>query len=291
MEQLLHTLQNGMKISYARYGVAGGNPALYFHGLPGSRLEGELLNAAAVKYGIDLIAPDRFGYGNSSPVRQGRYLTWVTAVEELTDTLHYDQFYLIAVSGGAPYALACASQLPSRVIATGICCGLGSLVVPELRAVMSMYARGALFLAGYSPWLLKISYGSVISLLLRCVPRQVVSFLGKINSKADQAILAESEVHRIMANNLACAFSRTNAGGIDDLVAANQAWPFELSRVKSLQLWHGEQDHVVAPLHSKWLQQQVPDSELHLVPGEGHFSLPIKYTERILKTLVNMNKI
>ena len=127
---------DGLTIAYHRYGAAGGKPVFYFHGLPGSRYEAELLHAAALSAGVDLIAPDRFGYGDASPVDTDRYLRWISSIDALADELHFSRFYLLAASGGGPYALACASGLPKRVIATGVACGLGPLSVEALYQAM-----------------------------------------------------------------------------------------------------------------------------------------------------------
>ena len=85
-------LNSGQLISFARYGRIDGTPAFYFHGLPGSCCEGELLHQACNKYGIDLIAPDRFGYGRTPPCEGDRYLQWVSSINELADKLQFDKF-------------------------------------------------------------------------------------------------------------------------------------------------------------------------------------------------------
>ena len=56
-------LNNGYQLGYACYGQDVGIPAFYFHGLPGSRREGGLLHQACFDAGVQLIAPDRPGYG------------------------------------------------------------------------------------------------------------------------------------------------------------------------------------------------------------------------------------
>ena len=55
-------LKDGRRLGYAEYGDIQGKPGFVFHGMPGSRLEAELGEAAAKKLGIRIIAPDRPGY-------------------------------------------------------------------------------------------------------------------------------------------------------------------------------------------------------------------------------------
>jgi hypothetical protein len=53
-------LPDGRGLAYAEYGDPKGHPTLYFHGLPGSRLEAVLAAKSAAEAGIRLIAGVRF---------------------------------------------------------------------------------------------------------------------------------------------------------------------------------------------------------------------------------------
>lgn len=280
-------LSKNLSISYASYGDPDGKPAFYFHGLPGSRYEGEFLHRACQEYEINLIAPDRFGYGQSSPLHGNRYLNWADGVRELADKLGFGGFYIFAHSGGAPYALGCASLLKKRVIATGICGGLGSLVHPELRAPMQTFARLAILLAGYSPRLLSMSYGFGATLAARYFSGKTIDLLGVINGEPDKSTMAYPEIRSLLIRNFQCAFTQKARGAIDDLIAANVAWPFELTEIKRLYLWAGDRDRVVPASHSQWIKQQVPHALLEIVANQGHFSLPFNYTDQIVSTVVS----
>lgn len=282
-------LSNGLSISYACFGDPGGNPAFYFHGLPGSRKEGECFHEACQQQHIHLIAPDRFGYGQSSPVRKNRYLCWVDAIHELAGKLGINTFYLFANSGGAPYALACASILKNRVIATGICGGLGPLVIPELRAPMQKFTHLAVLLARYSPWLLRLTYGFGTTLAARYFSAGTIDMLAKINGEPDKTTMTRADVKQILIRNIQCAFSQHAVGAIDDLIAANKPWPFELAEIKQLYLWAGDKDPVVPLSHSQWIKQHVPHAQLELIRGQGHFSLPYDFANQVVKTVIGIN--
>ena len=58
-------LPDGRRLCYAGYGAADGNPLLYCHGFPTSRLEVWLFDAAACRQNLRVIALDRPGYGRS----------------------------------------------------------------------------------------------------------------------------------------------------------------------------------------------------------------------------------
>jgi pimeloyl-ACP methyl ester carboxylesterase len=272
-------------LSYARYGVSGGLPVMYFHGLPGSCREAQLMAHTCQALGVDLIAPDRFGYGQSTWAPGDRYLNWVDAIARLGDVVGFERFHVIAASGGAPYGLACASLLQERILATRICCGLGSLNIPTLRNSMSMFARSFIYLADKQAGVLRYGVGGPFTLAARYLSRCAIRILGLINGEPDKSALAEPSVRDIMASNLHRAFDQGSQGAVADLQAALQAWPFKLEAIRNLQCWHGDRDSIVPLPHAQWLAEHVPGSLLHIVAGEGHFSLPIRHFATIVASL------
>ena len=272
-------------VSYARYGITGGLPAMYFHGLPGSSQEAQLLASACQTLGVDLVAPDRFGFGQSTRASGNRYLAWINAVAGLADALGFRQFHVIAASGGAPYGLACASLLSERVLSTRICCGLGSLAIPALRNSMGLFVRFVLSLAEKLPGLLRYGIGVPVSLAASYFSRSSIQLMGLVNGEPDKSVLAEGSVRDIMSRNLRRAFHQGSQAAVADLQAALQPWPFKLAGIRNLQCWHGDLDTIVPLVHAKWLTAQVPGSRLYIVPGEGHFSLPIRHFATVVASL------
>jgi len=61
-------LGGGRRLGYAWYGQPDGEPVLYFHGHPGSRLDARSAWQAAAAEGLRVIALDRTGYGLSCGV-------------------------------------------------------------------------------------------------------------------------------------------------------------------------------------------------------------------------------
>lgn len=287
MQDNLTTASHADKITYHCYGEAHGRPLFYFHGLPGSHKEARLFEQACREYHVRLIATDRPGYGATKRQSGDRYLNWARSIEQLADELGYQRFYILGVSGGAPYALACASRLKSRVIGTNICCGLATAAVPELRCAMPGYARLAFYMATHYPSLFIISYGLAFSMGARFAARWLIAILGLLNGRPDRTVMATSEVRSVLAETMHVAFAQYWRGAMADLRAALQPWPFDLKVIHNLHIWHGDRDNVVPYLHSEWLHSQVPDSKLHIIPGEGHFSLPIHFAGEVLAALIN----
>jgi pimeloyl-ACP methyl ester carboxylesterase len=111
MEARSIQLKDNRNLGFAEYGKRDGVPVLYFHGTPGSRLMPRADIGVAEKVGIRLIVPDRPGYGVSDfqPARQ--VVDWPNDVVELADALALARFGIVSVSGGSPYAAACACAI------------------------------------------------------------------------------------------------------------------------------------------------------------------------------------
>ncbi len=131
------TLADGRRLAYAEYGNRKGSPVIYCHGFPGSRLEAALMDASAKQLGLHVIAPDRPGYGQSD-FQPGRRLSdWPTDIAALLDTLSVPRCSVLAISGGGPYALACAEHLADRIDNVSIVCGLGPADKPGATRITS----------------------------------------------------------------------------------------------------------------------------------------------------------
>ena len=117
-------LADGRALAWTEAGEHSGSPVFSFHGLPGSRFQRHPDGGIARSRGLRLIHVERPGFGLSSP-RPGRTLAeWPRDVAALADALGIGRFAVLGISGGGPFALACASLLPERVSA---CVTLGGV--------------------------------------------------------------------------------------------------------------------------------------------------------------------
>lgn len=107
-------LNDGRRLTYKVHGASKGQPALLFHGVPGSRLQ-HPDPSIALKAGARIITMDRPGYGLSDELVGRSLLDWPQDVEQLADALGAKRFSVIGMSGGAAFALACAYKLGSRI--------------------------------------------------------------------------------------------------------------------------------------------------------------------------------
>lgn len=283
---LVLQLEDGRQLGYAEYGQPDGRPIFYFHGLPGSRYECGLFHPAAEALGVRIISLDRPGYGLST-AQPGRSLNaWPQDVKALADALGLQHFSMIGVSGGGPCALACASALPERIEATSIACSLGPVFHQPLMQEMNGVARLAFYLGKRNPSLLMKLYGLPLEKLSTSHPDTLIRLIATIMPRSDRRALLRPEPRRALSASLREAFRQGVQGALDDVQIYASDWGFELHDIKGhIRLWHGNSDRVVPLSHSEYLHSQLPDSELEVVPGEGHFSLPINLARRIVERM------
>lgn len=281
------TLSDGRQAGFAEWGDPAGTPVIYCHGFPGSRLEARLADSPAQALGIRLIAPDRPGFGISSPDPARTLATWPKDLVEIADHLGLSGFPVIGVSGGAPYAIACAQQLGDRVQKLALVCGLGELVDDRSTSGMNPAAAMALRFHQRSPRLGQLTYRRLIGPVLRRYPAGIFRILVANGTPADRAVLAAPEVRSAIIASLAEAFHAGAAGPAQELALITRRWGVDPAQVmQPVQLWHGEADRTVPVTMGRRHAALLPDVDARFIPAEGHFSLVVRYMGQILEQLV-----
>lgn len=271
------------RLCVAEYGDDRGIPAIYCHGFPACRYEAGLGEQAARRAGVRLIAADRPGYGRSSRQEGRRIIDWARDVARLADDLDLGRFHLIGVSGGAPFALACAASLGDRVIGTAIVCGMAPIAGRGATRGMLALERLWLGLAGRMPGLTSALLTPGAAALLRRFPYRVLALMRAALPVPDRQVLSDPEVAAVVVESVTEAFARDSRGAAQDLILYTRPWAFSLAQVQGpVDLWHGELDRTVPARMGRELADSLPRCRTHFVPGEGHFSLPVRHMERIL---------
>jgi pimeloyl-ACP methyl ester carboxylesterase len=217
LEHLTVALRDGRTLGYAEYGDAGGKPVFVFHGSPGSRLQVRAAHAPALARAIRIIAPDRPGLGLSTRKRGREIADWPDDVRELADTLGIERFAVIGISGGGPYAAACAWGLPERVTRAGIVSGVAPADGPGLAGGLRRPGRHAFNLVLETTWLLRsvMALGTVGS---RRFPERLFEQVRALAPPNDQPILDRPEVADCLTAGLREAFRQGGQGAADELL-------------------------------------------------------------------------
>jgi pimeloyl-ACP methyl ester carboxylesterase len=261
------TLPDGRTMAYTDLGAPDGLLVLYFHGAPTSRLDVVGLDDEFAGLGLRCVAPDRPGYGGSSPQPGRRIEDWPRDVAALLDVLHVDRCAVIGLSSGGPYAVVCAALLDTRVSAAGVLAGVTDFGWPDA-------------------WIDGETYEEQI----KRAPDEVAAIaeaeeaLGADGSRfadhvtalapADDAMLADPENATRFFTTVTEAFRQGVAGFAEDQQAEGRAWAFDPGAISvPVEIWHGADDTLVPRRHAEHTAAIIPTARLRILPDHGHLSI------------------
>lgn len=278
-------LPDGRTLSFAEYGSVEGHVLVYCHGYPGSRLEAALSTHAA-QANVRLISLDRPGYGRSSFQERRSFLDWPHDLVALTERLGIDRFAVVGVSGGAPYALACAYQIPERLISCGIVSGIGPLKLGT--AGMSRQNRLVLFLAHRSPWLLTpLLRATARSFRNDERARKAVTKAMRRMVKPDREVLLAYGLVDHLAVSARETYHQGVRGAIYEGRLYGHDWGFRLEDIafRPLYLWHGARDTNVPIGMARGMAGKLAGCTATYYPDEGHFSTLLNHQPEFFSAL------
>lgn len=287
-EQEYHTdltisMKNGKIIGYAEYGDLNGLPVFFFHGMGfGSRLDGYFLHHAALRNNYRLISIDRPGIGLSSIDKNRTILSWVNDIQEFTELLNINKFSIVAHSGGALYAAACAYKIPQRLKGIAIVSGVAPYEIsPDdllngQKLLNNLVDRVPII----ATILMKIM--SIISKRPRML-KHLMEQLPKVDLHAIQK-LCEDDYLKFFRE----PFRQGVAGTSQELKLVSKACGFDITSIIAecpINIWHGGLDKQVPLVRAKLYSKLIPSANIHYLESEGHVSLLINKGEQILRSL------
>jgi pimeloyl-ACP methyl ester carboxylesterase len=274
-------LPDGRRLSFDEFGDRQGKPVFYFHGFPGSRLEAKLADGISRESKVRFIGIDRPGYGYSSFKPGRNFISWPDDVAELAEALRIDRFSILGVSGGGPYAAACACKMPDRLDAVGIICGMGPVDVPDLIRGMPWLYRQGLRLAGRLPGITATLY-PFLALFFRYYHERMLSILSGKVAGPDKIALKDEELIQVLSASFQEAFRSSLRGPATDVVLYSRPWGFALKDIyTTVHLWHGEKDRIVPSEMGRYIARSIPNCRATFYPDEGHFSIILNRIEEI----------
>jgi len=277
-------LPDGRRLAYAECGDHMGRPVMVFHGLPGSRLQRHPDESIARGSGARLIHFDRPGFGRSDP-KPGRTLAdWSEDVAAAADTLGIGRFAVAGVSGGGPYALACAACLGDRLTRVAVVSGVGP--PGSMRGgAMRVLVRVAFALARRTPWLLS-GPAAVVGQVVKSRPERYIDLVAAGMAPVDRKILARPAVRAMFCDDLGEAFRQGPRAFVEDLSRLAGPWrlPFGAVRV-DVAFWHGDDDRMIPVSAAQHLTSAIAGARLNVCAREGHFLVLDRWGE-ILAWLV-----
>lgn len=265
--------EDGRTLACRRLGAGEGPLVVYLHGAPSSRRDVDWVDSRAAERGVRLVSFDRPGYGGSDYADYD-FSTVASDVAAVADDAGADQFHVIGLSAGAPYALATAALQPVRVIS--VCATGGNapfapehpwwdhLSEDEHRGVQLIGiddAEASRILAEADrPFMDALDEDDA----------GLLAFWRNICAPPDQRML-DSGFGRLLVTTVRESLRQGQRGWARDNVVRMGQWSFDLAEVRCPALvWYGDADDWRP---GEWLVERLPHGTLRRVPGQGHFSV------------------
>jgi pimeloyl-ACP methyl ester carboxylesterase len=253
------TYNDGLGLSYVDIGDRQGHPLLVQHGLIASINDYSLFDRL-IQQQVRLICIARPGYGESSPYLLANYGEWADLVSMVIDELHLQQFDVLGISSGAPYAYSIGYKFPEQVGSIFILSGMPALYDDVVRS--------------YWP------YEPIRDLNM--------TSLEDLAHQLFFSNLAEADLEQ---NDIKDSFMNHGYGVAQDLRLRFMDWGFRLSEVKErVFMRHSRKDDAVPYRAAVRTAELLPDCHLDLLESGPHFSQEVldKFIEEtILPNLAN----
>jgi len=258
-------------LGYDDFGDPDGMPVLFFHGFGSSRVVRHPDDAIAATAGARIIAVDRPGIGLSTRQPNRRLTDWPRDVEALLDRLGLEKAAIVAWSGGGPYALATAWQIPERISAVGLISSPAPLAgVPGVSGYTYRRHRAFSRAADHAPWFVALAMWH-FSRQQRSDPEKQLDAAIAGMVEADREILGDPRLRAVMIANAAEMYRQGRGGIYDEALCMVRPWGFPIEGVTApVRIWHGAKDQAVPVGMGKYLARTMPTAIATFYPREGH---------------------
>lgn len=265
-------LKDGRQLGYAEYGPVTGKPILWFHGTPGGRRQiAPKARELAVRRKVRLIAVERPGIGDSTSHSYNCLSEWAADIQALCDAKEIDKFAVCGLSGGGPYALACAYYLQDRVLAVTILGGVAPAVgIDAAAGGVSKLVRAA------APVIkqLRVPLNRLLlGLIRRLEPHadKAMDTVARFMPPGDQLIFEDPAIRHMFEDDLLLGSKNQMQAMLHDAVVFGRDWGFELGQINTpVYLLYGDADNIVPLKHGAHMAERLPNAELRIREGEGH---------------------
>ncbi len=265
-------LRDGRQLGYAEYGPASGRPLLWFHASPGARRQiAPDAREGACERDIRIIAIERPGIGDSTPHLYEAIVHWAHDVEEFCIGKGIEGFDVVGLSGGGPYALACAAEMPDRVRNAVILGSLAPSTGPEA-------AEGAVSTATRMASPVMKHARAPLNLLMRNLIRvlapkadPLIQLVTSRMPHGDRRLFTNPLTRQMFIEDLVNGGRDQMQAFLIDSVLFGRDWGFLLKDIRvPVYMWHGDADPIIPVEHCQHMVDLIPDARFTLRPGEGH---------------------
>ena len=171
---------------------------------------------------------------------------------------------VIGLSGGGPYALACAAALPDRVVAAGV---LGGVAPTRGADAISGGRDESRHAGGAAAGVRRRSAADRREPAgpggIRPVASPALDLYAAVSPEADRHLLTRPEFKAMFLDDLLNGSRKQLAAPFNDVILFARDWGFRLDEVKvPVRWWHGDHDHIIPFAHGEHVVSRLPDAEL-----------------------------
>lgn len=266
-------LPDGRNLSFSDIGTGENGTWIHCHGIPGSRNELFHLESTLFRAGVRVIAPDRPGYGKSTPCPRYGFSHHSDDLRQLADHLQLNEFMLSGFSGGGVFAMAAAHDLGKRI---------EQLIIAATPAVPLMdnpYDYASELTA--STWRAALDDCGALA-------KELETLTASVNVLADALMgaVGDQEEHYLSSNSVRPGFMQSLCAALEQgsLTAANalardsfltaHSWPFAPKDIHlPVRVIHGSGDRLVHIEHQIILSRKFPDATPEIISGAHYGAL------------------
>jgi len=249
------------------------------HGTPGGRLTQARNARSFERQGLFVVAPERPGYGASTPAPGRKVIDFAQDVIAVLDSCGINGAMAVGGSSGGPDALALAALAPERISSVGVMVGAAPLTPDELTGIV-----------GVNQQILSCVHDAerlrelVIAIRHDLLDQGLHQVLADAPER-DRKLLAEDLSQRQAA--LVSALEPGIDGMVDDYRAVfGRSWGFEPEDVKVPVVWaHGNEDRNVPIAAARRYADRLPQCTFLTWEGVGH-SIPNDLQAEVLTAVL-----
>lgn len=275
-------------LGYAEYGDPKGRLVLWHHGTPGGRRQIPVhARRAAEQLGVRLVCVERPGVGDSTNHRYHCIRDWAGDAAKVVDHLGHDEFAAVGLSGGGPYAMACAHEMPERVAVVGLLGSVCPIVGPNAAPGSSIVDLARTFQGVLDPMRTALGAGLWMAIQpLLPLGHVAIRLYASRMPAGDRAVFADPDMEAMFLDDIANASRRRFAAVAHDAALFGRAWGFEITDIDvPVFWWHGDADNIVPLTHAEHSVPLIQACQLEIRPEESHLG-GFAVADQVLETLV-----
>jgi pimeloyl-ACP methyl ester carboxylesterase len=207
-------------------------------------------------------------------------------VRELSDELGLEQFSVMGVSGGGPFAAVAAHALPERVQKLGLVSSVGRFNIPGATKGMGpglVYFQLGRYLPGLSKMMLRMMEKGI-----KGDQEKMAAQVKRGLPPVDQAAIEDKRAFSAFLGTMSEFLRQGPVGPSWEAGLFMRPWGFALEEISTPTfLWHGEEDRNAPVAMGRDLARRIPGCQAKFIPGEGHFSLLLNYGSEIMRAMAD----